>query len=247
MAMIDAIIKDLSSALEDVSIKEDGVIPKDEFVLVDSGDQISTEIDLKMVQLLELIDQYEVLTNGDYRLNFINGSLNLSRANYNTGLLSKKFGPESYDLRSYNACKTIEVIKGHFKLVDNLKIQKEKDLLESEKKTDKTVQSTEIEVKESEPTSTTTNLAKPTSLKNRKQLKKQKDNTITTTDEQLNKLKDPITQFGGLVPYQLRQSQQFFQSWLENAMTIVNLQSQINKLVADITEQEVILGGGTDK
>lgn len=217
-------IDKITSIFEDISVKQEDSVDED-YKLISKSETSLSPIDDKTIRLLELIDAYEKLTN-ENRLNYINGFLHLSRANYNNGSLSKKFGPESFDLRPYGACKQIQV-KDKFELVDLLKAQKDK----SEQAKDISGQAKETnEKKETDVEST---------LKNRKTKKVEKEKEFDNIDDiesQNSKLKDPISQFGGLVPYQLKQSQAFFGNCLDISIKIINLQREIKKLIEDIEE-----------
>lgn len=210
-------IDKITSIFEDISIKHEE--PSDEgFKLISKSEMSLSPIDDKTIKLLDLIDSYEKLTN-ENRLNYINGFLNLSRANYNNGSLSKKYGADSFDLRPYGACKKIKV-SDKFELVDLLKEQKTKN------------EKPEVDNINEEDDAQST-------LKNRKtnkiETEKESDDT-NDIESQEPKLKDPITQFGGLVPYQLRQSQNFFGNTLAISIKIINLQRAIKELIEDIEE-----------
>lgn len=210
-------IDKITSIFEDISIKYEE--PSDEgFKLISKSETSLSPIDDKTIRLLGLIDSYERLTN-ENRLNYINGFLNLSRANYNNGSLSKKYGADSFDLRPYGACKKIKV-SDKFELVDLLKEQKTRN---EKPKVDN--------INEEDAAQST--------LKNRKtneiETEKESDD-INEIESQEPKLKDPITQFGGLVPYQLRQSQNFFGNSLAISIKIINLQRAIKELIEDIEE-----------
>ncbi|CUM51044.1 unnamed protein product [Debaryomyces tyrocola] len=210
-------IDKITSIFEDISIKHEE--PSDGgFKLVSKSETSLSPIDDKTIRLLELIDSYEKLTN-ENRLNYINGFLNLSRANYNNGSLSKKYGADSFDLRPYGACKKIKV-SDKFELEDLLKEQKTKN---EQPKTNNINKEDDAE----------------STLKNRKTKKTETDiesDDINDIESQEPKLKDPISQFGGLVPYQLRQSQTFFGNSLAISIKIINLQRAIKELIEDIEE-----------
>lgn len=206
-------IDKIASVLEDISIKPE-VEADDEFKLKSESNEPLSPIDDKTIKLLELVDSYEKLSN-ENRLNYINGFLNLSRANYNTGSLRKKYGPESFDLRPYEACKSIQYDKT-FQIIDKLKKQtKDNEKLEKGETQDK----------------------EESSLKNRRTKKSAVEIKKSDIDEiAVPKLKDPISQFGGLVPYQLRQSQKYFDDCLTVSVKLVNLQREIIALIEDIEE-----------
>lgn len=176
------------------------------YVLDDISEAQDSEQDTKLIELLQLINEYEKLANDSLRHNFINGHLNLSRANYNS---PRKFGTDSLDLRPYQACK---VVGKNFELIDKLALQK---LLKKEKATMKD------------------NEKKPESegaLRNRK-TKIEKEETVSVSEEDEVTLKDPVLQFGGLVPYQLREAQANFSAGLSDALRLHTLRCKITAMV----------------
>lgn len=96
-----------------------------------------------------------------------------------------------------------------------------------------------------EAVTTGVNKASSSSLKNRKDQvvrnKRTEKSDISETfqsDTSVKeaKLVDPLRQFGGLVPYQLRQSQNYFEDWLSNSIQVLNLQKEISALIKKIEE-----------
>lgn len=183
------------------------------------------KIDTSTVQLLELVDQYEQLCNDKLRVHFADGFFMLGRANYNSGLV-KKYGVESLDLRPHDANVTIAV-------GEQLKVVREQKA-ETSKERDENKKSSSGEPHEKkEPNEQT--------LRNRTQKRsnvEDEDKGTTATDPILEKATfNPLHQFGGLVPYQLRQSQQHFLAAIDSAVDRYNLAQKIDKLVDDIESQ----------
>ena len=88
--------------------------------LIPTVDSNVEGVDAKIAALLDLVEKYEVLANGKFRANFIEGSLNISRSNYHGGQLFKKYGPDAFDMREYTALTTIISKNGKFKVVEGL-------------------------------------------------------------------------------------------------------------------------------
>lgn len=130
-------IEKLASALEDISIKDDTKEDEPQYVLPLEVDSESSLEDQQFEKLLDLIDQYESLSGGSFRLNHTNGRLNLTRANYNTGLIGKKYGYDAYDLRCYGSCKAVRLVNGEFKIIDKLKEKRERDRREKDTEKEK--------------------------------------------------------------------------------------------------------------
>lgn len=208
----------IASMLGDIS-KKHHTEPTDEFMLDSKNQRALSPIDNKTIELLELIDEYEKLAN-ENRLNYINGFLNLSRANYNNGTLGKKFGVESFDMRPYQSCKRVS-IGDEIEIVDILQEGIEKkatEVLEKPSNASDTIEST---------------------FKNRKTKEKRTNDSATGIDDietQKSLIKDPIHQFGGLVPYQLKQSQKDFNDSIFVSVRIINLQKRIEILIKEIEE-----------
>lgn len=266
-------VDQLAKVLEDISIKDDFLSDEEpSFVL--SGEKnepgLVNSYDQKFVQLLELVDRYEKLANGKFRLNFINGSLNLTRSNYNNRLLlGKKYGPDSYDLRPYDSCKTVDIVAGgeKFQLVDQRGKQVEREKMEKNKKKLNSIQrekkgelGKEDEHKEGPAEAVSTNedggsvvvtgISSESSSAGAGTLKKRKDQPkklnleiqaesleSKSTSAEEKKLVDPLLQFGGLVPYQLRQSQKYFEDWLYDSIQVLNLQTEISNLIKEIEKE----------
>lgn len=60
--------------------------------------------------------------------------------------------------------------------------------------------------------------------------------SVTDISETKASIRDPISQFGGLVPYQLRQSQAHFLQALNHAVKLVELQQSISKLLQKLEQ-----------
>lgn len=191
--------------------------------------------DTLTIELLNLLNEYESIANGEFRQTFIDGYMNLSRANFNTTGLNT-YGVDNIDLRSTDPCKVVESREDKFKLIDllalqktRLKEQKDKEAKEAkeegerkDKKTEKKDKSKDIEEKETAISSGIKNMSIKTA-------------TIEV-DIPSPILKDPIYQFGGLVPYQLRECQKSFNNSLETCMVMASLQRRISNLVDKIDQ-----------
>lgn len=192
--------------------------------------QMAQTQDEAVVELLELVDQYEKLANDQFRVNFITGMQNLSRANFNSE--NRKYGVDSYDRRPYEACKIVGCKDG-FALQDRLeKLKEEKNkqreldkpnLNGSEKEVSDDSLSGKPETEKNEPEK---------SIRNRKNTKLGKKETKSNEDSPA--LRDPIYQFGVLVPYQLREAQAAFSNSLSDIIEMLNLRQRIERLIAQI-------------
>ena len=165
-------------------------------------------------KLLHLIDEYEGLTNGDFRTSFIEGFLQLSRANFNSG---KGFGKKSYDMSEYEACKVVEGEVGKLKVRDR---RGEEEAQKEEKETEKQPQKQSQRMKD---TRTLNTLSSSIGII-----------SSDTVEVKTSTFKDPIRQFGGLVPYQLRDAQHNFNKGLETCIAIINLNHSINTTIEAI-------------
>ena len=288
-------LNDITRQVERVSLAGENVVTE-----TSNTDELLAVQDAKLKELLNLFDEYENLTNGDYRRNFISGHMNLSRSNFNSEL--RRFGKDSYDLRPYKACKQIKVESGVFTMVDLLQKKMKKQTKELKENVRKTTEKdscegteqlhSESEVSENEPKEEVDgneNLDRKdkidelgkdaatelphasSSLKQRGEKKHEQTHTTTldvlndnsaittgskssgnqhekhnfidkavgTNDESSTEdlpLKDPLSQFGSLVPYQLHEAQRFFENGLSNIIDIVNLDTRITKLITEIEE-----------
>lgn len=209
------------------------------------------EQDSKIFELIRLLAEYEALANDQFRVHFADGFLDLSRANYNG---SRKHGIDSFDLRPYNAC---TVLDGTGEIIDRLQIQREGEKrrreravrenqekekegkrVDGEGKSDKNGENGEsdgrtkvdekLEAEQKNTQSATAVRRKPVSgeLRNRKNRKE--------PAEEQQSYKDPINQFGGLVPYQLWSSQSHFKRALVDCVRMVKLQRKIELLMEEI-------------
>lgn len=205
--------------------------------------------DEKVFSLLLLIDEYERIANDSFRSNYVEGFLTLSRANFNS---TRKFGTDSLDRRLYDACTVVEDVDG-FRVVDLLskqRVEKKAFKLAEAKEDEKTKTPKNGEEERGDATekiavekdngareegganeraeTSGATLREASELKNRKSKSKPTKKTPTWT------LRDPIDQFGGLVPYQLRDAQTHFASALAESVKLVNLQKRISTLIRDI-------------
>lgn len=116
---------------------------------------------------------------------------------------------------------------------------KNSEALEREEEKLKNLETLEIEELKNLETLETLEMEKLEEVKNLKNLETvEKLETLSKPDlpEQAKTLepKDPMAQFGALVPLQLVQAQQSFHSALENSIHLANLQKKIVSLVAEI-------------
>ena len=207
------------------SIQEDIIIPA-------SIPQELSPIDSKTEELLNLIHTYETLVNDKYRTNFIEGYLNLSRANFSSSAgFDKRYGIDGIDLRPRDACVEVERKLGKFSVVNqleemNMKKKNDGEKVEDEKEIegngDGDIQikkrKGKIDVKESA-----------------------KEGVVEITDDAKEKKTyiDPILQFGGLVPHQLKLSQDHFKNAIEDSIEVLNLRKQIDTLFDEIEKLNV--------
>ncbi|KAI5967213.1 hypothetical protein KGF57_000428 [Candida theae] len=169
----------------------------------------SLDQDEKTIRLLNLVNEYQELTT-IYRQHYINGFLNLSRANFQSE--KTKFGKDTWDMRNYDACKIVDIIgeSGEFNIIDRR--------LETPKS-------------EADVDTHNTEMVPDTQLKNRK---KQKETSNSTEKSDNTSYKDPILQFGVLTPPQLRTSQEDFDRALRLSVQIVNIQRKIVILTSEL-------------
>jgi len=171
--------------------------------------------DEKTIQLLNLLNEYQELTT-IYRLHFINGFLNLSRANFHSE--KTKFGKDTFDMRSYDACKVVDLCKNsdEFRFID-----RRIDAAEDDNGDESTLQSAG-------------------QLKNRKKPNEKPTTTTTTsTTEKTNNAtyKDPILQFGALTPPPLKSSQEDFDRALRTSVQLINIRRKIDKLTFELENE----------
>lgn len=253
-------IEKIINVFEDISIVDETEKDTPVEIIIPPGEIVEefSELDLLTFELLQLVEEYEKLTNESMRMNFVNGHLNLSRANYNAGSLSKKFGTESLDLRPRNAVKRI-LYTEKYEVID---------MRDSETKTNATKKSgsTEDNSNESRLTQETkTSASGVSSQKNgnlrsrrkkereglendeqEKALEETKTNKEKTSEKSAPEskvypseevqFKDPIYQFGGMVPYQLRLAQTYFTKGLEDVVTAANLQKRIREAMQKVED-----------
>lgn len=191
---------------------------------------ICGDVDEKTVQLLELVSQYEQLCNDKLRTDFADGFFTLGRANYNSGSV-KKYGVDSLDMRPHEPSITVEV-GDQLRVVRDDTIAKKTEI--NDEKDGKTNEDNELRNLKNEKN------GEKSTLRNRKKPEKTALNPATSTKETKETQKsekpcfNPLLQFGGLVPYQLRQSQLHFTAAIELAVERHNLAVRIEKLVAEL-------------
>ncbi|KAG7194667.1 uncharacterized protein KQ657_004343 [Scheffersomyces spartinae] len=210
MTGVETVVK----LMEDISISAKEEEDEEYQLPIDDHENLSA-IDTKTLELLQLLDKYENTIMKQMDINFKNGYLNLSRANYNSGSLTKKFGIESIDMREHLANKIVEV-KGKDIVLKNVT----KETIQETKKTYNTMKADESN--------------NENGLRNRNQNIKSSKPKAFEESEEGGILRDPIHQFGGLVPYQLRQSQTYFIKGLKDAISLVALRSDIQLLIQEI-------------
>ncbi|GEQ69623.1 hypothetical protein JCM33374_g3296 [Metschnikowia sp. JCM 33374] len=139
----DSFIDGLSGKLKKLEVSE-----KAESVAVDAGHQQmdepqqtaskpgATEIDAKTFRLLDLLDEYESLANDSFRVNFTNGFLDLSRANYYG---SQRYGVDSIDRRPRDASTIVESSEGKISIKDKWLLYKQR--MQEEKKSENQAES----------------------------------------------------------------------------------------------------------
>lgn len=256
-------LEKIISVFEDISIVDkndsspNGSTGSSPEIVIPSGEseQEYSELDRLTFELLLLVEEYQKLTNGSMKMNFVNGHLNLSRANYNAGTLSKKYGSESLDLRPRNAVKRIrngqeyEIIdmgtiekggsgKGPQEFipqkptasgVSRLKSGKLRRRKERENEQQKENENSKEEGNTSGKVETETETVED--LRSKAEDKTDLNQTKEVIDV---KFKNPIYQFGGMVPYQLRQAQSYFTKGLEDSIKSLNLQKKIKEVIQKI-------------
>lgn len=246
----------MSSDTEAVCDKKDDILSP-----IESNDHTKSINELT-IQLLALINQYEDVSNGAFRTNFIEGFMNLSRANFNSTSL-RTFGIESIDLRLSKACKVVDT-REEFQLVDLLAEQQAREKDAKERQVSKQKEDTEknnpgknnsdknnsdksnsdsINHKERIESDKKTKLLRrnpkkedvPTAISSGiKNMSINETKEIDLESEFESKLKDPIYQFGGLVPYQLRECQNSFNKSLYNCVEMIALQTKMKTVIEQI-------------
>lgn len=186
-----------------------------------------------LVEVLELVAQYQQFTRQS-REKFINGYLNLSRANFHLRLST--FGPLSLDMRTRDACIVVEHDPDFrvCNLLDNLM----RDVKQQERNKKDCVDETESQLGMAKSTGKS-----PASgtLKSRQKLNAQSlptESIITEVSLAETLIRDPIKQFGGIVPHQLRQAQTCFVHAIEASVMQLNIARKIARLVQEIDETD---------
>lgn len=210
----------------------------------DQNDQMNamSNEDSLLIRLLELVSEYEELANGAFRSDIIEGFSDLSRATFNS---TRRFGLDSFDMRPNDASKVVKFTDdGTFELHDQLrrqstaapsKTQKEGARLRKSRKT--LEKSAEDEkgspLEKAEPASKDVSFGsegKTTALSSG-------ESPSSSFAETKPKLRDPISQFGGLVPYQLRTAQAHFSDALTHSIKLINLKCQIEELISTLNNK----------
>ncbi|OBA24054.1 hypothetical protein METBIDRAFT_10237 [Metschnikowia bicuspidata var. bicuspidata NRRL YB-4993] len=133
----DSSYREQAAALKTVAC-EDGALSEN---LSAGGDPNEYEIetqDAKTFRLLDLLNEYESLANDVFRVSFINGFLELSRANYYG---SQRFDMDSIDRRPRGASAVVDTTQNSFRVRDLWKIYKERE--RKNKRNEKKSKSTE--------------------------------------------------------------------------------------------------------
>ncbi|RKP28757.1 hypothetical protein METBISCDRAFT_9285, partial [Metschnikowia bicuspidata] len=165
-------------------------------------------------KLLDLVSEYEQLANGAFYSAFVEGFSSLSRASFYS---TRTFGRDSYDLRPYQACKVVTIEDSRFVLQDRLKAQAKMKKVETQ-----TTNASKSEKSFEAENSCTTSSHSKLQIASR----------ISESD--LSQFRDPIYQFGGLVPHQLRKTQDEFHNALVHCLRLLELQRKIESVMADI-------------
>lgn len=246
------------------SLKRLDLTDANDFILLDrtalpssssdqEGEDDSATQDAMVARLLELAEQYERLANGSFRSSFIDGFCNISRAAFNS---TRTFGPDSYDLRPYPACKIVEMKGLELSLIDLFKTQRAKEKRDDEREKKNRNEKEEKQNQEAQEGPRSRRL-KLSGLSENVDSKLVASDTASSAGasgaqttskplifsnleskntEEAPRYKDPLFQFGGLVPYQLRQAQTQFLSALVHSIKLVELQQKISALIDSIRD-----------
>ncbi|KAF5210137.1 hypothetical protein E0198_002999 [Clavispora lusitaniae] len=134
-------------------------------------------------------------------------------------------GRDSRQLRSREKARTASSLPSEGKNSEALEREEEKS-----EKSEKSKNSETVEMKKSEESKESKNSKYPKNSEKSQRLSKPDSPEQAKTSEP----KDPMAQFGALVPLQLVQAQQSFHSALENSIQLANLQKKIASLVTEI-------------
>lgn len=193
-------------------------------------------------KLLDLVSEYEQLANGAFYSAFVEGFSSLSRASFYS---TRTFGRDSYDLRPYQACKVVTIEDSRFVLQDRLKAQAKMKKVETQTTSlRKRGKRTEVEKLGEDMKEEKTSVSELDASKSEKPF--EAENSCTTSshsklqiasrisESDLSQFRDPIYQFGGLVPHQLRKTQDEFHNALVHCLRLLELQRKIESVMADI-------------
>lgn len=210
------------------------------------------EHDEKVVQLLELLENYETLANHQMRELFILAHQHLGRAKFAS---QYQIGEHAYDLRPHSACLTTKARGEDWVLTNSLPPVTNKRATKTEKtsatetglsaekynslvdetskvpkvhREGKASRSHETEVKDTSEARTSA-LADRAARNRRTRTKKPKEEEASIAAS-----RDPILQFGLLTPPQLARAQADFRSGVEIVVQMANLKRQIEGLLAEI-------------
>ncbi|CUM66701.1 uncharacterized protein PRCAT00004379001 [Priceomyces carsonii] len=185
-------------------------------------------VDKKTIELIELIDKYEKLMNDNVRKKFKDGFMNLSRANFNNSTFGRTFGIDNFDRRSHEACKHILNDNNKYSLIGSIKESNGNNITES---TDTETEKLDVIQQEKVQNSLDTVDITSRNLRHRK-------NKVVRNTERTDKShkKDPLYQFGGLVPHELKYAQEFFSDGLEDLISSLNVRIQIINLIDELNE-----------
>jgi len=221
------------------------------------------EEDSKVSQLLELLDEYEQLANDSMRLNYVKGFQDLSRANYNGtkrhGVDSFDLRPyrACTIVANDGELVVIDRLEAQNEREKQRKVSEKKDrdkranedemkedqneIVKGEQITSGGKEHKQVDDGIVESTSVSTSTGE---LRNRKSKVKDTQSKETVDFESKESSKDPtrktqtyknpINQFGGLVPYQLRTAQDHFKRALADSVKVINLQQRILALIEEI-------------
>lgn len=220
------------------------------------------EEDAKVSQLLELLDEYEKLANDHMRIEYVNGFQDLSRANYNGtrkyGVDSFDLRPylACTIVEHDGEWSLVDRFAEQTKREKERKQQEKREKEEREKKnkeekdvkeeseengsTDEVDNNFDEKVAESQAESQSISISTSSGqLRNRKD--RSKDTKLSKNEPKPSALppkllpyRNPINQFGGLVPYQLRSAQDHFKNALADSVRLANLQQRISALIKEI-------------
>lgn len=176
-----------------------------------------SENDANIFKLLDLVHKYETIANGEFRDRFIDGFLDISAANFKG---DRHFGADCFDKRPYFACKTVSE-KG---IIDRLHTEKSHDASE------KPLQASQNHLSRKE--SSQSNLRNRKGKSDATQHEKLQESDLLDNPKPM--LRDPIYQFGTIVPHELRRAQSQFSKALPIIIELCQLKQEIESLCSKI-------------